>query len=209
MANAVVQWTVDQLWSGLRKFQAGLTSLRADLLADKAQLTELWSRTKADPDVKRREANQKLLAPQIHNNSVLRMTYLGPLTERFNQAAEAGRKALAAAGYTTPSLSGLGVVVAIAPAAAVAVVVTALALLATAMTLTAAQRKHTGMLATLLADPSTTAKEKQALLEELEKVQENAPKGFNLNDLGPILVGVGVLMVLPTLVQSFRARRSA
>lgn len=205
MADAV-QWTIDQLWAGLQKIEDGFNSITASLAADKAQLTALWSQTKADASPSRAAANQALLQPLIHQNSVLRINYAQPLKDKYNQAVELASNALKSAGYSTPTLSGMGDLV-IAPLAAVTIVVAALALLATVIVLTQAQRQNTANVAKIIGDPSTTPAQKQALLDAINKANKSLPPPGGL-DFGWIpwaIGGVLGIMLLPKLIPSRRS----
>lgn len=203
----VVQWTVTELFAGLQKIEDGFNKISADLKADQAQLTALWSQTKADTDATRRAQNQALLTPLIHQNSVLRLSYLAPIKDKYTSAVNAAADALRKAGYTAPNLSGLGIVVAIAPLAAVTAVTLALALLATAIVLTAAQRKNTATVAKLIGDPTTTPAQKQALLKAMTDANQSLPPppGLDFGWLPWAIGGVLAIMVVPKLLPARRA----
>ena len=214
MALAPVQWSIDQLWNQLGKLQSLAKSLKADLDADKAQLTRLWHDTTLDKDAKRRAENQALLKPLIHNNSVLRISYLAPVTAKFQSAVAMAGSALKGAGYTVPTLGGIGIVVAIAPLAAVTIVVAALAIATTAIVLTQAQRDHTASVARLIAS-NATPEEKKALLDAMAAEEKAAGPGlkppgpFDVGALIP-LAGIVALIVLgPELLRTFRPRRAS
>jgi hypothetical protein len=204
-----VQWTIDQLWSGLQQIRNGFNSVSADLKADQAQLTSLWSATKRDTNAARRAANQALLQPLIHQNSVLRLSYLAPIKANYDGAVARASSLLKKAGYTTPNLSGLGFVFEIAPATAVVLVTVALAALATVVVLTQAQRTNTSNVARILGDPSTTPEQKKALLEALNKANKSLPPPLIPNlDFGAIawgLAAVAAIVIVPKLLPARRA----
>ncbi len=202
MANAV-QWTINQLYGGLQQIANGFKAVSADLDADKAQLTSLWSSTKADTNKARAANNQKLLAPLIHQNSVLRLSYLAPIRSKYNQAVQLASDALKKAGYTTPGLSGLGFVIAIAPATAVVLVVAALALLATVVVLTESQRGNTANVARIIGDANATPAQKQALLKALQ--DELKAAGIDFGPLAWVAVAVAAAMIVPKLLPARRA----
>lgn len=203
----VAQWTIDQLWTQLQKIQNGFNAVAADLKADQAQLTTLWSKTKADTNATRRAQNQALLTPLIHQNSVLRLSYLAPIKDKYTQAVNLAADALRKAGYTAPNLSGLGFAVVIAPLAAVTIVVTVLALLATAAVLTQSQRQNTATVARIVGDPNTTAAQKLAFLAALTQANKSLPPppGLDLGWLPWAIGGVLAIMVVPKLLPARRA----
>ena len=120
----VIQWGIDEFWGQLQALENAIVSEQNSLNADKAQLTSLYSVATRDPNPQSRAANQALLNPLIHRNSVLRLSYLQPVKDKFNQAVALASSALRAVGYTTPNLSGLGVLP-LVPIAAVALVIVA------------------------------------------------------------------------------------
>lgn len=202
-----VQWTIDQLWSGLQQIRNGFNTVSADLKADQAELTRLWSATKKDGNAVRRAANQALLKPQIHRNSVLRLSWLAPVRDKYNQAVQLASNALRSAGYSTPNLSGLGFVFAIAPAAAVVLVVAALAILGTVAMLTQSQRTNTANIARIIGDPSTTAEQKAALLRALKEANDSLPPppGLDFGALAWGLAAVAAIVIVPKLLPARRA----
>lgn len=206
MASSVVQWTVDQLWSGLQQIANGFNSVAKDLNADKAQLTALWSATKSQPAATA-AANQKLLTPLIHQNSVLRLSYLQPIRDKYNQALALAKDALAKAGYTVPgNLAGLGFVFAIAPVAAVTIVIAALALLATAIALTSSQRTNTANVARVIGDATTTPEQKAALLAAMEKeLKAQPPPGIDFGPIALAALAVAAIVIVPKLLPSRKA----
>src|SRR5882672_5857633 len=103
MAGAV-QWTIDQLWGGLQRIENGFKTVKADLDADKARLTQLYNETRSDTNAQRRADNQALLNPLVHQNSVLRLSYLAPIRDKYEQAIKLAQNTLKAAGYTAPDL---------------------------------------------------------------------------------------------------------
>jgi len=217
MAAAAVQWSIDQLWTQLQKLQSLATRLKADLQANKAELTALWTQTTKDPDAKRRAANQALLRPLIHRNSELRLSYLAPIVARFNTAVGLARDALVRAGYKVPTLGGLGAVFVIAPLAAVTIIVATLSLAAIAVVLTEAQRNRTATVRAIMQDRSTTPEQKLALLQAQTaevKAEEKAaakekPAGFDFGALVPLAAIVAVIVLGRPLLEMFGRRRSA
>lgn len=207
MAGAV-QWSIDKLWSGLQQIRDGFNSVSADLKADQAELTRLWSATKADTNAARRAANQSLLQPLIHQNSVLRLSYLAPMRDKYNEAVRIASSALKSAGYTTPNLSGLGLVIAIAPATAVTLVVVALSILATITVATQAQRTNTATVARVIANANLTPQQQKDLLDAINKTNKSlpAPAGLDFGWLPWAIGGVLAIMVVPKLIP---ARRSS
>lgn len=202
-----VQWTIDQLWNGLQQIRNGFNTVSADLKADQAQLTRLWSDTKKDTNAARRTANQALLTPLIHQNSVLRLSYLAPIRDKYNSAVSTASSVLKKAGYTTPNLSGLGFEFVIAPATAVTLIVVALALLETVNLLTQAQRSNTASVARVIGDPNTTPEEKARLLAAIKGANKSLPPLLGL-DFGAIawgLAAVAAIVIVPKLLPGRRA----
>lgn len=206
----VVQMGVNEFWAQLQKLRGLSKRVKADLDADRSELMQLWARTRSDPNRVRAAQNQKLLTPLTHQNSKLRLKYRD-LTSMFNRAVEKARTALKAAGYTTPGLSGLGVVVAVAPVAAVVILLAAFAVYQTIAVLTGAQRSHTRAVAQVMTDPRTTPEEKIALAKAME--QENrtaaratAPGGFDFGQIVPILGLVALIILGPQLLRAFQGR---
>lgn len=208
-----VQWTIDRFWAELQNLENIAVGLRNNLNANKARLQALYTKTRLDPDPVRRAHNQALLTPLIHQNSVLRLSYLQPIVSKFNQAVQAASAALKSAGYTTPHLSGLGFAVIVAPLAAVTILGVALSLAYVAERFTHTQNVNTDVVARIIDDPHTTVDEKQRLLDAIAREQEaaakNKPPGFDLKDLTPILFGVAAIMVLPTVLKFIPAPRSS
>lgn len=204
-----VQWTIDQLWSGLQRIRDGFNTVSADLKADKAELTRLWSITKTDTNAARRTANQALLQPLIHQNSVLRLRYLAPIRDKYNSAVAAASSLLKKAGYSTPSLSGLGAAAfALAPATVVVAVTVALAALATVELLTRSQRTNTANVARVIGNANTTPQQQRDMLDAINQANRSLPPPLGV-DLGVVawaLVAAAAIMVVPKLLP---ARRSA
>lgn len=209
----VVQWSIDQFWAELQNLENIAVGLKNSLNANKLRLQGLWSQTTRDPDAARRAKNQALLQPLIHQNSVLRVSYLAPIVAKFNQAGNAAAAALRSAGYRVPTLSGLGAAIIIAPVAAVTIVVAALALAYIADRMTHSLNTSTDAVARVIGDPTTSVAEKDRLLAsikaEQEAVAKNKPAGFDLGDVAPILLGVAAIMVLPTITRLIPSRRAA
>ncbi len=203
MAVAAVQWTINQLWDGLARLRDGFNSVAADLKSNQAELTRLWSATKADTNAARRAANQKLLQPLIHQNSVLRLSYLAPIRDKYNEAVKLAADALKRAGYTTPGgLSGLGVVVAFAPLAAATLVVAALAILTTVTIATQAQRTNTASVARVIGNANLTPQQQQDLLDTINRTNRSLPPppGLDFGWVPWAIGGVLAIMVVPKIL---------
>lgn len=207
MAAAAVQWTVDQFYGQLRVLSNQIASASSALAADKAKLTALYSAAKKANNAKAMAA----LSPLIHNNSVLRLSYLAPVKAKFNEATAAATAALKRAGVTPPGLSGLALAPAIlVPAVAVAAVVAALAAVAIVNRLTQAQIARTNALAGIMADTHTTPEQKLALAAQLEaqaKAERQAnPPLFDPNAFVMPLALVAAVVLGPQLIAAFRRR---
>lgn len=202
----IAQMGVDVFWNQIQKLQALSTKLKADLLADKAQLTALWSATKRDADTKRAAANQKLLAPLIHQNSTLRVRYQS-LAAKFNEAVAAARATLERAGYRVPAnLSGMGVApLVVIGGVAVAALGTAFLIYQSVRTLTDAQRTKVNALARWMADPTLTPEQRERAFRELAET-DTKPLGTDLfKDLTPVLAIIALVALLPMLLPPRRA----
>lgn len=210
MAGAV-QWSINQFWGQLQNLKSQIDQVDSTLRANKARLTALYSAARAANDPRR----DAMLGPLIHQNSVLRLTYLQPIKDKFNAAVKAADSALRSAGYTTPQLNGLGVVVAIAPAAAVTAVLLALAAVAVVMRLTQAQVTNTETVAKIIADPTTTPEQKLALAkgvaEATDKMNKSLPPpgGFDFGDLVPLAALVAIILLGPRILDMLPKRRAA
>lgn len=208
--SGIVQWGIDELYRGLQQLKNGITQVRADLNADKLQLQQLYAIAKQEYDpagAYDRAALDKL----IHQNTVLRLSYLKPLIDRFNEAARIASNAIRNAGYNAPSLSGLGFVVVLAPAAAVAIVVLALAALGTVTVLTQSQRQRTAAMASIFTNPSTSVEEKAALAAAFERDMEAERKAHpplaGIGDLVPLAALLALLLLVPPLMREFKPRK--
>ncbi|HYM67752.1 MAG TPA: hypothetical protein VEW68_10705, partial [Patescibacteria group bacterium] len=84
----MVQWGVDQLYSGLQELKSKIDAVAADLNADKAQLAQMYDTARQNMD----PARDVYLAPLIHQNTVLRLTYLKPIQDKFNSTVAAASK---------------------------------------------------------------------------------------------------------------------
>jgi hypothetical protein len=212
MAGAV-QWTIDQLWSGLQQLENQITSVESTLNANKAELTSLYAQARAEYDPAGAH-DRAMLDPLVHQNTVLRLSYLAPIKARFNQAVQLAATALRGAGYSTPQLTGLGVVIAIAPVAAVTLVLVALTAIAVVYRLTQAQTDRTATMRALFTDASATPAQKLALAAAMKQQTEadthaNPPLGL---DFGAMVLPLGILAVIllaPQVLQTFRSRRAA
>lgn len=207
MAGAV-QWTIDQFYSQLQALSSQIDAAAAELDADKQQLGATYAAMQAQNDPYR----DAFVAPLIHENTVLRLDYLGPVRDKFNQAVTATSGLLQDAGYTTPGLSGLGILPAVIPAAAIAAVVVALAAVAVVAMLTQNQRARTAALIAGLADPTKSAADKQALADALTQDSKNDraanPPLFDPSSFVAPLLIIAAIVLAPTLLRTFGPRRA-
>jgi len=208
----VVQWGIDEFWAQLQALNDAITGVHNDLNADKAQLTSLYSQASRDPNPVTRAASQALLQPLIHQNSVLRLSYLQPVKDKFNQAVQAASSVLRSAGYTTPTLSGLGIVP-LVPVIAVSLVVAALAAVVIVHDLTQAQRTRTQAAAQAMAH-ATTPQEILALTEaqtaqQRADNQAHPPLGFDFGSLVLPLGLVAAIVLLPSILKMLPKRSTA
>lgn len=208
MAGAV-QWTIDKFWAQLQNLQTQIKQVDAALQADKVRLGSLYSAVRARYD----PSADQFIAPLIHQNTVLRLTYLKPIKDKFNQAVAAASKLLKSAGYSTPQLGGLGVVP-VVPVVAATLVVGALAAVAIVNRLTESQILRTKAMVAIYGDPSTTPEQKLALSRQMEsqiREENKTPPpggGFNLDSLVP-LAGIVALIVLgPQILRMLPGRRA-
>lgn len=213
MAGNVVQWTVDQFWSQVQGLQAQITSVATSLQQDKLRLQSLYSTARAEAEPNRTH-DMAMLAPLIHQNSDLRMTYLAPVKAKFNEGVNAARSLLKSAGYTPSNLSGLGIVPAlvIVPAVAVAAIVVALAAVAIVNRLTQAQVNNTAAVAAAMADKTTTPQQKADLINGITKAAKAAkdanPPLFDPNALVMPLALVALIVLGPQLMRLLPGRRA-
>lgn len=208
MAGAV-QWTINQLWTGIQTLYDRIKQVEASLNQDKDELTALYSYARQQYEPAGAH-DRSLIEPLIHQNSVLRLTYLAPIKAKYVQAAKLASDALKRAGYTTPGLSGMGAVLAIAPAAAVVIVIAALASVATVALLTQAQRIRTSAIKALIGDPNATPTEKAQLLQQIEDelAQENKGRPFNTDWIVPAIGLVALILLGPQLMRMVGTRRA-
>lgn len=208
MADAA-QVTVTAFWNQLQNIQNQIKAVDAKLRADKATLTALYSRARnqSEPD---RSRNCAYLDPLIHQNSVLRMSYLAPIKSKFNEAVAAASSALKRAGYTTPNLSGLGIVpaVIIVPAIAVAALGIAAAAVVVVWRMTESQVNRTKTAREIFGDPNTTPKQKleiaQAFESEMAKEKETAPPPiFDTGWIIPAVALVALVVLGPQFLRAF------
>lgn len=213
MAGAV-QWTVDQFWAQLQALQNQINALSTSLNNDKAQLTDLYAFARREYDPAG-AYDRAMLDPLVHHNSVLRLTYLAPVKAKFTEAVNAASSFLKSAGYTTPTLSGLGIVPAlvIVPVVAVAAVITALAAVAVVNRMTQAQIARTATVASIFTDTTTTPAQKQALAKSLQdqtKADAAAnPPLFDTSWIVPAAAIVAVIVLGPTILNMAKQRRAA
>ncbi|MFH1177110.1 MAG: hypothetical protein V1750_06860 [Acidobacteriota bacterium] len=211
MAGAV-QWSIDQLYSGLQQIYNQIKSIESSLNTDKAELTKLYAFARAEYDPAG-AYDRALLDPLIHRNSVLRLSYLKPIKDKYAQAVSLASKALKSAGYTTPGLSGLGAAFVIAPAAAVVLVVAALAAVATVALLTQAQRNRTAALKAVIGNEDSTPAEKTAMLAAMKdaiNAESKVPGPLGSFDwLVPAIGLVAVIVLGPSVLKMISSRRAA
>lgn len=208
MAGAV-QWTIDQFWGQLQNLKSQIDAVDAALNTDKVRLGTLYKQVKARYD----PSADAFIAPAIHQNTVLRLTYLQPIKDKFRQAVNAASSVLHSAGYTTPTLSGLGVLP-VVPVVAVTAVVLALSAVAIVWRMTQAQVNRTNAMLAIYQDASTTTEQKLALAKA-QQAQVDAdnrtppPLGFNVGDLVPLAAIVAVIVLGPSILRMLPGRRSA
>ena len=204
MASAV-QWTVDRFWSELQALKSGIDAASSALEQNRTELAGMYARARAAYD----PARDAYLAPLIHRNTTLRITYLKPIRAKYNQAVNAAGAAIRRAGYTTPGLAGLGLAPAIiVPAVAVAAVVVALAAVAVVNRMTQAQITRTNTMARIMNGGGTAA-EKLALAKAITD-SANAESRANppLLDFGALalpLALVAAIVIVPRLLPARRA----
>jgi hypothetical protein len=209
-----VQWTVTEFWKQLQNVQNQIKAVDAKLQADKATLTALYSaaRKQLDPAGAHDRA---YLEPLIHQNSVLRMSYLAPVKSKFNAAVAAASSALRGAGYTTPNLSGLGIApaVIIVPAVAVAALGIAGAAVLVVYRLTEAQINRTATARAIFSDTRTTPEQKLQLAGEFQKEMETEkktapPPAFDTGWIVPAAALIALVVLGPQLLRAFGPRRA-
>lgn len=196
-----IQMAADVFWAQIQNLETLSSRLKSDLAADRLKLMALYSVTRKDPNPKRAAANQALLQPQIHRNSVLRMRYAG-LAAAFNKAVDAARGTLKRAGYAVPrNLDGLGGPIYVG-ALAVAAVATAFLIYQSIRTATDAQRRQTGIIERVINDPTLTPEQRIAELVGVKEAAAAARPLFNF-DLGqmvPILGLIALIAIGPSLL---------
>ncbi len=205
----VVQWSIDQFWGQLQALKSQIDQADAALQADKLALQNAYTALNRNYD----PSADQFVAPLIHQNTVLRLNYLAPVKQKFTEAVNAASAALKSAGYTTPNLSGLGIVP-VVPVVAITAVLVALAAVAIVWRLTQAQVARTNAMLAVYSDPSTTPDQKAALGQSMTdqiKAQNKAtppPLGFNFNDLLPIAAVVAVIVLGPQILRMLPSRRA-
>lgn len=209
MANAV-QWTVDQFYGQLQTLKSQIDAVGATLDADRARLAKLYDTARRNMD----PARDVYLSPLIHQNNVLRITYLAPIKAKFNEAVNATSKLLRSAGYTTPALTGLELgVLPIVPVVAVSAVLVALAAVAVVHRLTQAQVANTNAMAAIMNDRTTTPDQKLALAKAITdqtKQQRKAnPPLFDPSAYVLPLAIVAAIILGPRLLSAFPRRAAA
>jgi hypothetical protein len=210
-----VQVTVTAFWQQLQKVKDQIKAVEAKLQADKATLTVLYSEARKQYEPAGSH-DRAYLDPLIHNNSVLRMSYLAPVKSKFNEAVAAASSALKSAGYTTPGLSGMGAVpvVIIVPAIAVAALGIAAAAVLIVNRLTEAQINRTATARAIFSDPNTSPEQKLQLAGEFQKQmkseKDNAPPllGFDTSWILPTAAVIALIVLGPQLLRAFGPRRA-
>ena len=210
-----IQWTVTQFWNQLQNVQNQIKAVDAKLQADKATLTALYSQARQQYEPAGAH-DRAYLDPLIHQNSVLRMSYLAPVKSKFNAAVAAASSALKSAGYTTPNLSGLGIVPAliIVPAAAVTALGLAAAAVAIVYRMTESQVNRTATARAIFSDRNTSPEQKLQLAgafqQEMEAEKKNAPPppGFDVGWILPTAAVIALIVLGPQLLRAFGPRRA-
>lgn len=209
MASPAVQWSIDQLYSGLQNLKAGIDRIATALEADRQDLIAAYNDLRAHATDAAYPNAKAALDQQTHRNSVLRISYLSPLRAKFTQAVNASSAFLKSHGYTTPGLSGLGAVV-VAPAAAVAIVVVAIATVATVWALTQAQRERTAQVTQAIKRGWTPAQIDSLIKQQTEQIKgEPPPLGIDLGTLVPIAFAVAAIVLGPRLLELVPRRARA
>lgn len=210
-----VQVTVSAFWNQLQGVENQIHSVESALLADKATLTALYAQARKEYDPAGAH-DRAYIEPLIHQNSVLRLSYLAPVKAKFNAAVSAASAALKRAGYTTPSLSGLGIVpaVIIVPVIAVAALGIAAAAVLVVYRLTQSQVNRTATARAIFSDPSTSPEQKLRLAAgfqqemELEKKNAPPPPGFDVSWILPTALVVALIVLGPQLLRAFGPKRA-
>ena len=210
MANPV-QWTVDQFWAQLQSVKNQITAVDSSLASNKTQLQAMYTTARTAGDTH----GMAVLNPLIHQNSVLRLSYLKPIKDDFNKAVAAASNALKAAGLTTPQLSGMGVVPAlvIVPVICVTLVLGMIAAVKIVNRMTQAQITDTETTKAILTNPNTTPAEKLALADAQKKAAEQRlkdnPPPFDVGALVGPLALVALIVLGPQIMRMLPARRGA
>jgi hypothetical protein len=205
--QGVAQMGVNEFWSWLQELSNKGAQLKADLSADRLQLMNLYTEARNDPDKARGAAHMKALDPVINNNSKLRLQYQD-LATKFNDAVNGASALLKKAGLSTPTLSDLGIAPIIILGVALAAAATAWGIYEAVRAATDAQRRATAGLANILSDPNATPAEKLAAAQGLSR-QAAQGNPFDLGKVTPILIGVLLIMVAPTVLSMIPKRRAA
>ena len=203
MANAV-QWTIDQFYGQLQNLKGQIDAADAELQADKLQLQTMYSQMAAAYDPSR----DAFVAPLIHQNTVLRLTYLKPVKDKFNQAVAAASSAIRQAGYNTPGMAGMGVapLLIIVPVVAITAVLLGLEAINIVSTMTASQRARTSALIATLNDPSKSNADKAAVAAALDQDAKNQraanpPLLDPTQWITPLLI-IAAIVMAPTILRS-------
>lgn len=216
MPNAVAQWTVAQFWNQAQSLKSGIDGVEARLNANKADLQAIYTQMRINMDPSR----DAFVAPLIHQNTVLRISYLAPIKAKYNEAVTAAKNVLAAAGYGYMApygggLAGLGLGPLVVPIVAVSAVLVGLTAYAIVYRLTEAQIIRTNTVKAIMTNPSTTMEQKAAqmklLQDEIKTEGQNTPPplGFDVKALVPVLGLVALIVLGPSLVRAFSGGRQA
>lgn len=209
MAGAV-QWTIDQFYGQLQALKSQIDQADAALKANATQLGNMYRKAQAAYD----PARDAYIAPLIHRNTVLRLTYLAPVRSKFNEAVNATSKLLRSAGYSTPGLSDVGVLPAV-PVVAISAVLLGLSAVAIVWRLTQAQIQRTATVAAIFQDPHTTAEQKVALSKQMQEQMKDEDRrnpplgGFKFDDLIPLAAIVAAVVLGPRILDMIGSRRRA
>jgi len=209
MANPA-QWTVDEFYRALQAVQNQITAADRALAADKSRLATMYDAARRNMD----PARDAYLAPLIHQNTVLRLSYLKPVKDDFRKAVNAASGALRSVGLTAPTLSGIGVLPAavVVPVAAGVFLAACITAIVVVNRLTAAQINRTAAMAAIFSSSSTTPAQKLALAAQLQGAidadRKASPPPF---DPAAFVLPLGIIAAIvlgPKLLGMFGDRRS-
>lgn len=209
MAGAI-QWTIEQFWGELQSLKNQIDQTATALNADKLRLQGMYAAARRNYD----PARDLYLAPLIRRNTELRLNYLKPVRDKFNEAVNAAAGALRGAGYTVPTLGEVGILPAV-PVVAVTAVVVALSAVAVVWRLTQAQITRTNAMAAIFQDSRTTPEQKVTLSRQMQAqiTEENKhtppPLGFNLDMLVPLAGIVAAIVLVPPILKASTSKATA